>query len=132
MRWVASSVAAASLALLPAAGCGGSSSGLSTGGGGSSGTTNGGDGGSNTGKGGKPSTGSAGTDSTAGAAGEGPLPPAQNHSAVSFVGAGAVSSGKQFILIGSVGETLGGTVSSKRAESEKYILIPGVIAATSP
>jgi hypothetical protein len=60
------------------------------------------------------------------------LPPAQNHSATAFVGAGAVSKSTNFVLIGAVGESLGGTVGSKQSKSLKYTYIPGVIAASTP
>ncbi len=66
-----------------------------------------------------------------GAAGEGTVePPAKEHSAVSFVAGGAISKSKNFTLIGSIGETVGGT--GKSAKSLKHTYIPGVIAAASP
>ncbi len=70
----------------------------------------------------------------AGAGGEGGAieAPAQNNSAVSFVSTGAVSKSNNFILISGLGESLGGTVGSKRSKSLKYTYIPGVIAASSP
>jgi hypothetical protein len=59
-------------------------------------------------------------------------PAAQNTSAVAFVAAGLVSKSNNFVLISSMGESLGGTVGSKQSKSLKYTYIPGVIAATSP
>ena len=44
---------------------------------------------------------------------------------------GAVSKSKNFRLISGTGESLGGTVGSKRSKSLKYTYIPGVIAASS-
>ena len=68
-----------------------------------------------------------------GAAGEVGAPTtAQNNSAVSFVTTGQFSKSKNFILISGLGESLGGTVGSKRSKSLKYTYIPGVIAASSP
>ena len=76
----------------------------------------------------------AGGASDAGAGGEGGAlePLAQNNSAVSFVSTGVVSKSNNFILISGLGESLGGTVGSKRSKSLKYTYIPGVIAASSP
>ncbi|HEY0469462.1 MAG TPA: hypothetical protein VGC79_34975 [Polyangiaceae bacterium] len=85
--------------------------------------------------GGPASEAGAGGASDAGAGGEGGAfvePVAQNNSAVSFVSTGVVSKSNNFILISSLGESLGGTVGSKRSKSLKYTYIPGVIAASSP
>jgi hypothetical protein len=127
--------------LLVAVGCGGgsSSSGSPSGGSGGSGGSSGGDAGGDTATGGDTSTGGidaggTGGDTTmgeGGEAGEAPvLPPAKDHSAVSFVAGGAISTSKNFILIGNIGESLGGTKTT--AKSLKHTFIPGVIAASSP
>ena len=65
-----------------------------------------------------------------GAAGEAPLPPAKDHSAVSFVAGAAISTSAHFKLIGNIGEAVGGT--GKQAKSLQHTYIPGVIAASSP
>jgi len=129
--------------LLVAVGCGGgsSTSGTPSGGsgglsGGTGGTTTGGDtsaGGTNTG--GSNTTGGSGGDTTitgeGGEAGETTVaPPAKDHSAVAFVGGGAVSTSAHFTLIGNIGEGMGGT--GKAAKSLQHTFIPGVIAAGSP
>lgn len=65
-----------------------------------------------------------------GEAGATDLPPAKDHSSVTFVAGGAISSSKKFTLIGNIGENLGGT--GKVAKSLKHSYIPGVIAAATP
>ncbi|HEX2674832.1 MAG TPA: hypothetical protein VHM25_28345 [Polyangiaceae bacterium] len=144
-----SALAISCTTLVLAAGCGGGDSGNpspSGGAGGDAGEDSQG-GKASAGKGGKGGAASGGAPSEeagaggmpeAGAGGEGGeggsivQPPAQNHSAVSFVTAGVVSKSKNFVLISGLGESLGGTVGSKRSKSLKYTYIPGVIAASSP
>jgi hypothetical protein len=143
-RLLLSAVAFSGATLLVAVGCGGGSSSPGSPNGGSSGDT-GGDtssiGGAS--EGGTSSTGGlaatsgdagqAGVGGEGGEAGEAPvLPPAKNHSAVSFVAAGAISTSKHFTLIGAVGESQGGTVNGQLSKSLKHTFIPGVIAAASP
>jgi hypothetical protein len=142
-RLLLSAAALSGATLLVAVGCGGgdSSPGGSGGKGGSSGDTGGDTSTGGTGKGGTSSNGGsattggsggeAGAIAEGGAAGEGTVePPAKDHSAVSFVAGGAISKSKNFTLIGSIGESIGGT--GKSAKSLKHTYIPGVIAATSP
>jgi len=84
--------------------------------------------------------GGTGTGGDAGAVGEGGeagettvLPPAKNHSAVSFVAGGTAvvaTDNHKLILISNAGETQGGT--TKTAKSTKYQYVPGVIAAATP
>ncbi|HEX3776508.1 MAG TPA: hypothetical protein VHV51_18680 [Polyangiaceae bacterium] len=147
-RLLLNAVVLSGAAALVAVGCGGSSGGggSSNGGtGGSSGSTaTGGDtstAGTTTGgttSGGSNSTGGSSTAGEAGALGEGgeagapTLPPPQNTSATAFVSAGTMSTSKNFILLGTLGEPLGGTVGSKQSKSLKYTYIPGVIAGTTP
>lgn len=120
---------------LVAVGCGGGDSGSdsSAGAGGDAGDT-GEAGSSAAGKGAAPNGGSGGD---AGSIGEGGAAgtietPAQNHSAISFVNSGAVSTSKNFVLISGLGESVGGTVGSKRSRSLEYTFVPGVIAASTP
>jgi len=118
---------------LPSAGAGGdagdtASGGDGEGGKGSAGKGGGGKGGA-TSHGGAP--GDAGTTGEGGEAGAVDQPPAQNASAVSFMASGAISKSKNFVLISGTGESLGGTIGSKRSKSLKYTYIPGVIAAAS-
>jgi len=146
-RALVSALAISCTTLVLAAGCGGGDSGGSSPSGGSGGDAgdNGEAGKASAGKGGKAGTagapsveaGAAGLPEMpeAGAGGEGGSiiePPAQNHSAVSFMTTGVVSKSKNFILISGLGESLGGTVGSKRSKSLKYTYIPGVIAASTP
>ncbi len=119
----------------PSAGTGGDAGETANGGSSEGGKASGGKAGA--GKGGATHTGSAGEAGETNDNGEGgeggaaPLPPAKNSSAVSFMASGAVSKSKNFLLISGTGESLGGTVGSKRAKSLKYTYIPGVIAASS-
>jgi hypothetical protein len=148
VRLLTSALVLSGATLVMAVGCGGSSGGgggspPSAGTGGDAGdTASGGDGEGGKGTAGKGSGGKGGATSTGGDAGEanageggeagaGELPPSKNKSAVSFFAAGAVSKSKNFVLISGLGESLGGTVGSKRAKSLKYTYIPGVIAALS-
>ena len=132
--------------LLTAVGCGGGSSGggsPTAGNGGDSGdSASGGDAQGGKGSAGKGGAGKGGATSAGGSAGEAgsgeggeggaaDMPPAQSASAVSFMTSGAISKSKNFVLISGTGESLGGTVGSKRAKSLKYTYIPGVIAASS-
>jgi len=99
------------------------------------GTANGGKPSAGSSSGGAAGMGEAGADTAAGAAGaagEAPIPPPNNHSALSFVAAGSISISKHFKLISNLGESLGGTTNSKRAKSQKYVYVPGVVAAASP
>jgi len=139
--------------LLTAFGCGGSDSSgggkPTAGAGGDAGDTGDGEGGKGTagkgsagkggaGKGGAANMGSAGSageggdanNGEGGEAGAGTQPSTQ-HTHVSFMASGAVSKSKNFRLISGTGESLGGTVGSKRSKSLKYTYIPGVIAASS-
>ena len=137
-------LAATGLACLIAAGCGGTSANPFSSGGGAGGTAGEtAQGGSHeAGKGaggashaGAPNTGDAGEGGDAAQGGEGGEAgeaPAKSHSAAAFVSAAAVSKSKHFILIGALGESLGGTASSKQSKSKKYVYVPGVIGATSP
>jgi hypothetical protein len=147
-RALLSALALSCTTLVLAAGCGGGDSGSSpspSGGTGGDAGEDGEGGKAVAGKGGKGGStagapaveagaaGMAGESNTSGAGGEGGAgTPAQNNSAVSFVTTGVVSKSKSFILISGLGESLGGTVGSKRAKSLKYTYIPGVIAASSP
>jgi|SRR6185369_4642052 len=148
-RALLSALAISCTTLVLAAGCGGDDSGgpsPSGGAGGDAGDDSQG-GKASAGKGGKGGSASGGAPTgeagaagaagmpEAGAGGEGGSivePLAQNHSAVSFVTTGVVSKSKNFVLISGLGESLGGTVDSKRSKSLKYTYIPGVIAASSP
>jgi hypothetical protein len=143
MRLLLGACAITGATLLVAVGCGGgsSSSGTPSGGsGGSSGDTGGDtstgatDAGGTTNTGGSDTTGGTGGDTTIGAGGEAGeatvLPPAKDHSAVSFVAGGAISTSAHFTLIGNIGESLGGT--GKTAKSLQHTFIPGVVAASSP
>jgi|SRR5450755_309967 hypothetical protein len=140
MRLLLGACAITGATLLVAVGCGGGSSNSGTPSGGSGGSSAGGDtstgatdaGGTDTG--GSDATGGSSGDTTIGAGGEAGeatvLPPAKDHSAVSFVAGGAVSTSAHFTLIGNIGESLGGT--GKTAKSLKHTFIPGVVAASSP
>ena len=142
VRLLVSAIALAGVTSALAVGCGGGSSpggpSPSGGSGGDSGdTATGGDGegGSSAGKGGKGGKGGGGPVEEAGAGGEAGAiveTPAQNNSAVAFLSAGAISKSKNFVLVSGLGESLGGTVGSKRSKSLKYTYIPGVIAGSSP
>jgi hypothetical protein len=138
MRLLLGACAITGATLLVAVGCGGGSSSSGTPSGGSGGSSGGDAGGDTstgaTDAGGSDATGGSGGDTTIGAGGEAGeatvLPPAKDHSAVSFVAGGAVSTSAHFTLIGNIGESLGGT--GKSAKSLKHTFIPGVIAAGSP
>ena len=115
---------------------GGDAGDTSSGGSGEAGKASGGKAGAGKGGAGNTNHGSAGEagETNNGEGGEGgaiDLPPAKNTSAVSFMASGAVSKSKNFLLISGTGESLGGTVGSKRSKSLKYTYIPGVIAASS-
>lgn len=125
---------------LIAVGCGGGDSGPGPSGGAGGETTGdagetGEAGGSAAGRGGAANGGSGGDAGAIGEGGEGGtviVTPAKNHSAVSFVNSAAVSTSKNFILVSGLGESVGGTVGSKRSKSLKYTFIPGVVAASTP
>lgn len=128
------------VSVLGAVGCGGGDSGgpgSSAGSGGDAGDT--GEGGNTTaGKGGGKAGNSSGGSGDAGDSGEGGEAgavietPAQNHSAVSFVNSAVLSKSKNFVLVSGLGESVGGTVGSKRSKSLKYTFVPGVVAASTP
>ena len=139
-------VALAGVTLFVAAGCGGGSSDDSSGGGsggsaagdtssGGDTTTSGGTAGKSGGTGGKGGTSPSGNGgeagSEAGAGGEGPTGPVKFPPATVFVTTAYMASSPNFQLIGNAGETLGGTFTSAREKSAKYIYIPGVIAGTT-
>ena len=144
-RLLVSAVVLSCTTLFLAVGCGGDSNGGGSPSGGSGGdigdSGSGGDEPGGAGKGGKGGAGGkagapnggGGEAGDIGAGGEGGSneTPAQNNSAVSFVTAGVVSKSKNFVLISGLGESLGGTVGSKRSKSLKYTYIPGVIAAST-
>jgi len=118
----------------PSAGTGGDAGDTSSAGGSDSagGKAAGGKGGG--GKGGATSSGGEAGETSGGEGGEAgatELPPAKNSSAISFMTAGAISKSKNFVLISGLGESLGGTVGSKRAKTLKYTYVPGVVAASS-
>ncbi len=69
--------------------------------------------------------------SEGGAAGEGPTGPVKFPPATVFVTTAYIASSPNFKLIGNAGESLGGTFTSAREKSAKYIYVPGVIAGTT-